>query len=276
MDKLFRQLPSFKGKGRLARLFMAGDIKHKTDIELTGKYGVRYLLPNIIESIGFDIFINGEYEPEIQDLICKLLPQNGCFLDLGGNIGAIVIPTAKRRPDIKAYSVEAAPWIFSYLQANVERNNLKNVQLINNALFDKDDQELDFFSPPDKYGKGSLAAVFTNNAVKVRSKKIDTLVADFQLDKVDLIKIDIEGFEYFAFRGAEKLLQGSSAPVIVFEFVDWAEARANGLQPGAAQELLLQMGYLLYEVRGSQLVRRDTAFTSGSSNLVASKKELIF
>lgn len=274
MDSLFRQLPAFKGKARLARWLMAKNVNSKKDVAVTGKYGVQYVLPNIIESIGFDVFINGEYEPGIQDLICKLLPKNGSFLDLGGNIGAIVLPVAKRRPDIRAFSVEAAPWIFQYLDANLKRNKLDNVRLINNALFDKDDIDLDFFSPHDKYGKGSLAAVFTSDAVKVRSKKIDTLVAELGLERVDIIKIDIEGFEYFAFRGAEKLLQGPAAPRIIFEFVDWAEARANGLQPGAAQQLLMEMGYLLYEIRDDKLIKCGRFFTEGSFNIIASKTEL--
>jgi len=274
MDRLFRSLPAFKGKGRLARFLMANDVKNKKDIEVTGKYGCKYLLPNIFESIGFDIFINGEYEPGIQQLISRLLPANGCFLDLGGNIGAIVIPAAKLRPDIKAVSVEAAPWIFKYLQENINKNGLGNVQLINNALFDKDDEELDFFSPHDSFGKGSLSPVFTREAVKVRSKKVDTLIKELNLGKIDLVKIDIEGYEYFVFKGSESLLNSPDAPILIFEFVDWAEKLAMGLEPGSAQRLLMEMGYMLYEIQGSKLIKRDTYFTSGTYNLVASKNEL--
>jgi FkbM family methyltransferase len=274
MDKLFRSLPPFKGKERLARLLLADTIKNKTDVEVTGRHNCTYLLPNIQENVGFDIFINGEYEPEIQELIYRLLPANGCFLDLGANIGSIIVPAAKRRPDIKSVAVEAAPWIFNYLAKNISKNSLSNVHLVNNALFDEDDKELDFFSPHDKYGKGSLSPVFTKEGVKVKTIKIDTLVKNLGLTKVDLVKIDVEGFEYFVFKGAERLLSGQDAPVIIFEFVDWAEKHAMELEAGSAQRLLQEMGYLLYEIDGDKLIKKDTCFTSGSFNLVASKKEI--
>ena len=271
IDTLFRKLPPFKGKERLARLLMAGAIKNKTDVEVTGRHGCSYLLPNIIENVGFDIFINGDYEPPIQDLIFRLLPQHGCFLDLGANIGSIIVPAATRRPDIQAVGVEAAAWIFTYLNKNVEKNKLSNIRLVNKALFDADDQELDFFSPHDKYGKGSLSPVFTSDAVKVKTIRVDTLVKSLGIEKVDLIKIDVEGFEYFVFKGAAALLKSPDAPLIIFEFVDWAEKRAMNLQPGAAQQLLVENGYTLYEIRDHDLIKMDKVLTSGSYNLLASR-----
>lgn len=273
MDKLFRSVPYFKGKARLARVLLSG-IKTKTDVLVAGRYNCQYLLPNITESIGFDVFINGEYEPDIQQLIYQLLPANGCFLDLGGNIGAIVVPAAKRRPDIKAISVEAAPWIFKYLESNVQRNSIQNVKLINTALFDKDDIELDFFSPHDNFGKGSLSPVFTKQAIKVKTKTVDTIIKELGFPKIDLLKIDIEGFEYFAFKGAANLLSGPDAPVLVFEFVDWAETQAMNLAAGSAQRLLIEYGYTLYKIGADKLTKLEAPMTGGASNLVASKREL--
>jgi len=276
MDRLFRALPRFKGKARLAKLLFAKAISKKADLKISGKYGCRYIIPNILENVGFDIFINGCYEPEIQELICKLLPRNGCLLDLGANIGSIIVPVCKRRPDIRAVGVEAAPWIYSYLEKNVLINDLKNVQLINNALFDTDNVELDFFSPHDKFGKGSLAPVFTKEGIKVKSKKLDTLVNDLQISRVDVIKIDVEGFEHFVFKGGQHLLSRSDAPIIIFEFVDWAEKRAMGLEAGAAQRMLMDMGYQLYEIHEKKIVKVSTHRENGAANFVASKEKINF
>lgn len=276
MDKIFRKLPLFKGKSRLARLLLANSIKNHRNIEVTGKYGCKYLLPNIIENVGFDIFINGQYEPELHGLLYRLIPKNGSFLDLGANIGSVVVPLCKRREDIVAVGVEAAPWVFKYLQENILRNDLKGVRLVNNALFNEDDRDLDFFSPIDKFGKGSLSPVFTESAVKVKTRRVDTLIKELQIKKVDVIKIDVEGFEYFVFKGAENLLGGNKAPVIIFEFVDWAEQKAMGLQPGAAQQLLIEMGYILYEINNCKLLKLHNFYSSGAYNLIASKSELSF
>jgi FkbM family methyltransferase len=274
LDKFFRKLPLFRGKERLARILFKRAIQSKKDIDIHGRYNCNYILPNIKENVGFEIYINGQYETDTHELLLSIIPFNGTFLDLGANIGSILIPVCKCRPDINALAIEAAPWLFGYLKRNVEINQLKMVKLFNFALFDKDDCEMDFFSPEDKFGKGSLSPVFTSNGVKVYTKKIDTFLTEMQLKQVDVIKIDVEGFEYFVFKGAEKLLGNMNAPIIIFEFVDWAEKRAMGIEPGAAQQYLIDMGFQLYIIQKGKLVKIYKPFLLGACNLIASKSEL--
>jgi FkbM family methyltransferase len=275
-DKIFRQLPLFNGKERLARLLLKKKINEIKNITIEGTNGCTYLLPNVKENVGFEIFINGEYEGRIQAILNKLIPPNGFFLDIGANIGSILIPICKRRPDIRALAIEAAPWLFSYLEKNIQRNHLKNIQLLNFALFNKDDCEMDFFSPADKFGKGSLSPVFTTTGTKVMTKRVDTILDQLEIKQVDVVKIDVEGFEYFVLNGAEQLLDHLHAPVIVFEFVDWAEKRAMGLMAGSAQKYLIEKGYHLYVIHKNEIAQVHHWFETGGYNLIASKKILAF
>ncbi len=249
-----------------------GYVRNAANIVVEGSAGARYLLPNLKDNISFDIFVNGIYEKDTVDLLDRLLPAGGYYLDLGANIGAILIPLARRRPDIKIIAVEAAPWIFRYLKENVALNELRNVKLVNKALFDKDGIELDFFSPEDKFGKGSLAHVFESEAVKVTTVTVDSLIREFNFQQVDAIKIDVEGFEYFAFKGATEVLSSASAPRIVFEFVDWAEKQAMGLTPGAAQQFLVELGYELYILQDNGKPNKvDQILKAGGHNMLATK-----
>ena len=109
VDQLLRRLPLFKGKQRLARVLLRNKIAMQRDIELTGKYGCAYKIPNIKETVGFELFINGVYEEEIINLIIERLPVNGVMIDIGANIGAVLIPVCKRRADISAIAIEASP-----------------------------------------------------------------------------------------------------------------------------------------------------------------------
>ncbi|MEP6749375.1 MAG: FkbM family methyltransferase [Bacteroidota bacterium] len=273
MAALFRQLPDFKGKQRLAKYLLKADIQQAKDLQVTGKSGINYLLPNLVENVGFNIFINGINEPETCRLLNSIIPQNGFFIDIGANIGSITVPVCKSRPDIKALAIEAAPWIYAYLQRNVQDNQINNVKLINCAAYDQDGLQKDFFSPHDKYGKGSLASVFTDQAVKVQTRTIDALLKEMNITKVDAIKADIEGFEYFAFKGAKELLSRKDAPMIFFEFVDWAETRAQNLEAGAAQRLLIEYGYSLYLVDNNNKRNKiDGHLTTGASNILAVKE----
>jgi FkbM family methyltransferase len=246
IDAVLRKLPLFRGKERIARVILARSIKRKRDFWIKGKFNCEYLIPNIVESIGFEIFINAIYEQETSAFIVASLPENGVFLDLGANIGAITIPIHVRRKDVKIVCVEAAPWIYKYLKQNLVRNGAQAVYTINSALFYTDNEIFNFYSPKDKFGKGSLSSVFTDDAVPVSTIRVDTLVKNLGLERVDMIKIDVEGYEGHVFRGATTLLGGINAPDIILEFVDWAERGAKGAAVGDAQKVLRDFGYRIF------------------------------
>jgi FkbM family methyltransferase len=275
IDSIFRKLPLFKGKQRLARLLLSNSIASKKDFWVKGKQGCEYFIPNLIENIGFEIFINGVFEEETSDFFASLLPAGGVFLDLGANIGAISIPLVTKRMDVKVICVEAAPWIFSYLQKNLARNQTQNVIAINKVLFYTDDEEVNFYSPDEKFGKGSLSPVFTDKVVKVRTIKVDSLLKDLQIKKVDIIKIDVEGYEYHVFKGAIELLSKADAPDILFEFADWAEENAKGVTVGSAQQILFDMGYRIFYFNREKekMVQLGEVIKNGFFMLFATKKQ---
>ena len=273
---LLRKLPIFKGKQRLARVLLSNSIYSKKDFWVTGKEHCEYFLPNLIENISFEIYINGAFEEETSDFFARYLPANAVFLDLGANIGTISIPLMKKRNDVKVICVEAAPWIFNYLQKNLARNRAQNAVAINKVLFYSDNEEVNFYSPDDKFGKGSLSPVFTDKVVKVKTVQVDTLLKKMAIPKVDMIKIDVEGYEYHVFKGALELLGGKDAPDILFEFVDWAEENAKGITIGAAQQMLLDMGYRIYYFNDDikEMKEIEDIVKKGYVMLFATKKKI--
>jgi FkbM family methyltransferase len=271
MDAIFRSLPHFKGKNRLARFFFKKALSEKRDIRVKGKYGCIYLLPNLIENVSQEIFIQGIYEKSTSDFFIKRLKQGGVFLDLGANIGAICVPVGTQRKDCQMVCVEAAPWLYEYLKENLDQNGLGNAKVINKALFSTDNEELNFYSPEQKFGKGSLSPNYTDKVTKVRTIRLDTLLDELQIKQVDIIKIDVEGYEFQVFQGAEKLLSGENAPDLLFEFEYWAE-EAAGIPIGSAQQLLLDKGYKLFKLdsRG-RLKALSVPLTKDSTTLFATK-----
>ncbi len=212
------------------------------------------------------------YEEEIVNFIKDHISVNGTLLDIGANIGAITMPLIKQRKDIKVICIEASLHVFNFLKFNVENNQLDNCILLNKAVTDSDGNMVDFFSPNEQFGKGSLSSVFTKDAENVETIKLDTLAEKNDL-KVDFIKIDIEGYEYYAFKGGETLLNADPSPDILFEFVDWAEGLAKDLKPGDAQKLLIQYGYNLFIVsKKGKMTPLSTPLTKGGAMIFASKK----
>lgn len=272
MENLFRALPDFRGKRRLARYVFSSKIANDFDVLVRGKLDCVYKLPNLNEAVAFEIFVNGIYEKHTHEFLVKHIPQGSVYLDLGMNIGSVAIPLLTRRPDVRCIGVEAAPWVYEYLLYNIKANGLQErITCINKALAAKEIGPVPFYSPHGQFGKGSLSPVFTKEAIMVETVTIDNLLASMNIKEVGMVKIDIEGFEYFAFAGGSKLLQSPGAPDIVFEYVDWAEERAN-LDKGSAQELLLKYGYHLYSMNKGVIKPLKGIFNKGGAELFASKR----
>ena len=270
--KFLTKIPNFKGKRRLAKFLLGRDFSIKKDIVVAGKYNLKYLIPNLIENIGFDILVNGVYEMETLEFIIDRLPANGIFLDVGANIGAIVLPVCRLRSDISAIAVEASANVFLYLKRNVEINEIGNILIKQIAISQRDDEKLEFYSPAKEYGKGSFSPVFTKTPEIVHTITIETLLRRENIKVLDFIKVDVEGYEYFVFKGAETIFKNSGAPDILFEFLHWTEELIPGLKIGDAQRLLLTYGYSIYKIVDNRTVPMDSILTEGSAMLFASKK----
>lgn len=216
--------------------------------ELEMKYGTKIVVKNLVDNIGYNIFIDGAYEPKLVNHLIINIPIGGSFIDVGANIGSISIPLAYKRPDISIICIEASPAVFEFLKHNVELNNLTNITLVNKAIHKEDNIILDFFAPEDKFGKGSFSNVFTNNSEKVLTVRMDSLIKQYNI-KPDFIKVDVEGYESYVFESLMGYLKSNNKnPTIIFEFVDWCERIALGESGiGKAQQILLDLGYRLFE-----------------------------
>ena len=275
LARLFRILPSFKGKLRLARLLVSKHILKSECVSIVGKYNCQYQLPNLIDSIGWELFINGIYEKNTIQFISKRVKPNAIIIDIGSNIGAISIPVSKLRKDVFIYSIEASKSMFDLFSKNIELNGINNIKPLHVAIADQSSNDVSFYSPKHQFGKGSFSPVFTKEAEKVKAISIDQLLIEEQIQTVDLIKIDIEGFEYLAFKGGAKLFNTANAPDIIFEFVDWAEEQAQICAVGEAQQILLSYGYHLFSInKKKEFVPLNQVMLNGASMLFATKRKL--
>ena len=266
LSSFFQSMPDFKGKRRIARLLFKSS---NSQLQVKGKYHLKYNIPNYQESIGLDLLINGIYESNHIKFLSSIINPNGVFIDIGANIGAISLPLARLLPNLTIYSIEASPKVFKYLNTNISQNNLKNIIPINRAINDADADAIPFYSPDGQYGKGSFSAVFTKKPEYIECQRLDEFIAENKIANVDAIKIDVEGYEYQVLKGAKKLLNSAIAPkFIIMEYVDWAERLAKN-EKATAQKLLIECGYELYNLHSGKKLAK--VIEEGSMMILAKK-----
>lgn len=271
--RLLRLIPSsMSGKSRLSR-WLIGRLAPDGEAEIPA-LGLSFFVPDVREPIASSLLADGTYEPQLCEALAQVLRKDGVFMDVGANVGLFSLLAAHRLvPNGRVVAFEASPRIFSCLERNWQRNPHQCLTLFHRAVTRSSGDEMSFYDAPEaKFGMGSLANRFSSSAAVVKSISLDDAAEQLGLPRVDVIKVDVEGFELGVFQGAEKLLSMTPAPVVFFEFNDWAEANATAA-PGDAQRYLQDLGYVTLPLdawmRGDRLPRPPQ--TSGGGDLVAFK-----
>ena len=155
---------------------------------------------------------------QLEKYLSTHLTRNAVCLDIGANIGLTTVLMANFASDGKVYSFEPSPINLKYLKMNIIQNKFNNIQVIESAV----GSECGFvnFIMPSQAGANSTVA--RNVPLDVTFSKvpvitIDNWVKSLNLNQIDLIKIDVEGFEPNVLIGAAKTIT-QLKPKLYMEF----------------------------------------------------------
>ena len=244
----YRELPWFRGKLRIGKLLFKHHIEQSKPVSFRAHGGVLYHLPNTIENLGIELLINGIYEEDIIRFLKSHLADGIIYFDIGANIGSLGLPVIKLKKNIQYFGFEASPEVFPYLEKNLRENGIDNYKLVN-RLVHKDDQQTMKFYQSKWYGKSSLAPTYSAEYVMVNSISIDKYCCEQNIEKIDWMKIDVQGFELYVFEGMKNMLAQKKIKNILFEFESWAE-EAAGFKAGTAINYIRELGYELFNTGG--------------------------
>lgn len=176
---------------------------------------------------------------ELDSVLAGMKP-GGTYIDIGAHVGGFAIPVAKAHPDVTIHAFEPVPATRAWLEANLARNGVTDrVTIWTNAVgatktsgrMTGVDGVANHLAASGKAGPGS---------VEVQVDTLDDLLFD-TVGRVDVIKCDIEGGEFPAMRGAEKILRRDH-PSLCLE-IDRRFTPRFGYEPQELFEYLIGLGY---------------------------------
>ena len=220
------------------------------------QWGVQMFLPANWRGVEKLIFAFREYyEPELNYLQQILLP-GMTFVDAGACYGIYTLAASKmvgRQGRVIAF--EPASRAFRVLQKNVAMNGLTNVLAYPLALTETTGKARLYHHP--KVGCDSLGrdSSFTETAEEVATESLDNVLQKIQVDRVDVVKMDVQGAEELVLRGAKTILS-SKHPIVIFEIYPEGTVPL-GLSPYGAWEFLDSLGYKFFVVDRSGVLRRE-------------------
>jgi FkbM family methyltransferase len=165
------------------------------------------------------ILLEDLWDPGCTKFICERLGAGEVFIDVGANAGYFTLLAAQKvGPRGKVLSVEADPSMASELRRNVEKNRFSNVIVGETACADHIGTVALYFSNTSNSGRASLSQVNagTADSVSVPCTPLDVLVEQHHLERVDLVKIDVEGAELKVLYGMESTIR-KFKPALILE-----------------------------------------------------------
>lgn len=209
-----------------------------------------------------EIFLQGVYEPSFLKILHHQLEEGDTFVDIGANIGQHSLFASRAIGDTgKVIAFEPVPKIYNQFKRSVERNGFKNIQIHNLACGDEDKDSFIYTSSSNMGGSSILFSSHGRVEEKIKIVRGDTYLQ--QENKIDLIKIDVEGYEYEALLGIRGTLE-KHKPKLIIEYSYDAYKTLGGNRAENILSILFSLGYKLIDIDNNN---REIILTENGDNL---------
>jgi len=249
---------SFGGRLKLPRSLMRRAFRYvRAVVTVTDFDGNMTMTLCLWEHMQRRIFWMGYYNSDIVAILDGLLTPGMMFVDVGANIGEITLAAAKRVGVTgKVFAFEPMDPIADRLDEHVRVNELKHVMVTRKALGDTIDDNVPIYISAEQHsgdenaGLGSLYGGTHGEAPAqcISITTLDVWLDDHPVERLDLIKIDIEGAELPCLRGAERSLR-RFRPKLIIEIQNITiTSGLVGYQPTDILDFLSGLDYEFYHI----------------------------
>jgi FkbM family methyltransferase len=245
-----RRWPFANGSGRILDMF-AGRVDLGAGVRVAATSDGFPVQVYADDLIGRHLLMSGKFDRSVLDVLLRMARNGDTFLDIGANIGYYSSVFLHNVKNSRAVCFEPQPGVVDLLKANVGQfEGRAEVRQVGLAA---QEGELRFHIDPHNRGASRFCA-----SGELSIKVEDAAKVFSQLKRVDLMKVDVEGFEEPIFRAIEDQLVRLKPRAILFE--DQTKAAAP---TGALGLILRRAGYVVQGIDKrllkTRLVKIDSA-----------------
>lgn len=224
---------------------------------------------NFFSICGYKIYFQPDYEISDKDYfltgITKVLAETFIFpvffssnvciksgdivLDVGASIGTTALLFSKIvGKNGKVFAFE--PVTHDIIYTNIQENNIKNIEVIPKGVSHKADRveiEISDFCLDSSAARREYTKDYYTDKRMIDVISLDSFAEDMEMDRIDFIKMDIEGLEELAIKGAKKIIDKYRPKWSISSYhVDFN----NEPQHDKLVKLLKESGYTIDEIKG--------------------------
>lgn len=226
----------FRGKGTLLSWLCPRDREIEIDVA-----GYRFRC-NLAEFIQRSLFLWGHDQDAFKFIRSRVRPGD-TFVDVGANVGIYsLIASQIVGSNGRVISVEPNPSTFARLSRTVAENNIANITLCNVGLADTSAKLELYTGTSEGNDTASMLPGVSTKSVTVAVLPLDRLAEQCGVEKIDYMKIDVDGFEHKVFAGAGKLMASGKIRNVQCEFSD-IHLRIVGSTPQKLHDVITGHGF---------------------------------
>lgn len=198
--------------------------------------------------VGLAIFLNGIFEKSELEICGQFVKSGSVVIDIGANIGFHSVYFSNMVQNGFVISFEPSADTFALLVKNIMK--LNNVYAFN-AGISNENRIIDFFESEDN-AFSSLKDTKRKKIVKITKVicyRLDDLIINLNLPRIDFMKIDVEGHEQEVLEGMIKILE-KYRPVILCEIYGGVNSNEN---PDHTVQYLISKRYTAFVIKNGEL-----------------------
>jgi FkbM family methyltransferase len=134
-------------------------------------------------------------------------------VDAGAHVGTFAIRIAKAVVDGTVIAIEPDKENLNYLEKNVKLNSIKNVVVVQKGLWSKSGRMLFYLTHSASHSMFAQKGV--KKAAQIEVDTLDNILERVGMDKVNFIKINVEGTEIEVLKGARKTLMSNPVEIVI-------------------------------------------------------------
>lgn len=239
--------------------------RHIKDLIVCSKDGLKFHL-HFPEDKGWEcIYFYRNYETSTTNLLKNILKHDDIVFDVGANIGWYTVLSAKILTDGQCHAFEPVSWVYNKLYENCSLNNVGSNVFLNQMAVGNANKKVQlhtFSGLP--HGHSSISSLSRDdfNINEAQMITLNEYIDIKGIDKIDLIKCDVEGAELEVLEGSTNLFSFQVPPMWLFEMNE-ETSKAFGYSPRDILKFLREFhDYEFYRIKSAwgRVIPMDTIY----------------